>query len=272
MRSKPSLIGLSVLVFLAASCGTKEDPSTGGEAGAGSPAGNTIGAGEHTSRNSLDWAGTYSGILPCADCPGIETLITLRENGSFVRTMIYLERSVAPVVDSGSFAWQENGNIIELATDGDGSNQYQVGENQLFALDGDGHRITGDIAPEFVLAKHVNDPAIEGRKWMLVELHGKPVDSTSNAFFSLDPNESRASGNTSCNSFSGSYAIKNGQRISFAGNMVMTLRACMDMSIEKGFIEVLEIADNYSVGNDDTMTLNKARMAPLARFRVVEGG
>ncbi|HSH50375.1 MAG TPA: copper resistance protein NlpE N-terminal domain-containing protein, partial [Bacteroidales bacterium] len=27
----------------------------------------------HTSEISLDWQGTYKGVLPCADCPGIET-------------------------------------------------------------------------------------------------------------------------------------------------------------------------------------------------------
>jgi hypothetical protein len=30
-----------------------------------------------TSRTSLDWPGTYTGVLPCADCEGIETTITL---------------------------------------------------------------------------------------------------------------------------------------------------------------------------------------------------
>ena len=34
----------------------------------------------HNSLNSLDWEGTYSGILPCADCAGIQTLIKLNKN------------------------------------------------------------------------------------------------------------------------------------------------------------------------------------------------
>ena len=32
---------------------------------------------QHNSRNSLDWNGVYKGVLPCADCEGIETVITL---------------------------------------------------------------------------------------------------------------------------------------------------------------------------------------------------
>ena len=26
---------------------------------------------DHNSQNSLDWSGTYKGIIPCADCEGI---------------------------------------------------------------------------------------------------------------------------------------------------------------------------------------------------------
>ncbi|MFU8831928.1 MAG: copper resistance protein NlpE N-terminal domain-containing protein, partial [Wenzhouxiangella sp.] len=34
-----------------------------------------------SSRLSLDWVGTYSGVVPCASCPGIETSITLNDDG-----------------------------------------------------------------------------------------------------------------------------------------------------------------------------------------------
>ena len=44
--------------------------------------------------------------------------------------------------------------------------------------------------------------------------------------------------------------------------------ACPDMSMENQFIEVLGRADNYSILGDK-LSLNKARMAPLARFEAV---
>jgi uncharacterized lipoprotein NlpE involved in copper resistance len=37
----------------------------------------------HNSRNALDWAGTYEGVLPCADCPGTKTRLTLNYDGSY---------------------------------------------------------------------------------------------------------------------------------------------------------------------------------------------
>jgi len=40
------------------------------------------------------------------------------------------------------------------------------------------------------------------------------------------------------------------------------------MDIEKAFLDVLSAVDNYSL-NGGHLTLNRARMAPLARFEAV---
>ncbi|WP_438946633.1 copper resistance protein NlpE N-terminal domain-containing protein, partial [Sediminibacterium sp.] len=34
---------------------------------------NSTSLNSHEAQNSLDWQGSYSGVLPCASCPGIET-------------------------------------------------------------------------------------------------------------------------------------------------------------------------------------------------------
>ena len=191
----------------------------------------------HTSRNSLDWAGTYSGVLPCASCPGIETLITLHEDGTFERSLLYIDEQPVAQTDSGTFTWSDSGGAITLNAGDAEAQQYQVGENALFHLDRNGERITGDLASQYVLQKHLHDPAIEDKRWKLVELRGKPVES-GQAFLTLRAVDSVASGNSSCNSFSGRYAIKSGQRISFDRHMAVTMMACPDMSIESAFLEV----------------------------------
>ena len=48
-----------------------------------------------------------------------------------------------------------------------------------------------------------------------------------------------------------------------------TMMACPDMTTEKQFMEILNTADNFSL-NGNTMTLNKARIAPLAVFKAEE--
>lgn len=123
----------------------------------------------HNSRLSLDWPGTYRGILPCADCEGIETVITLMEDGTYIRSLRYLGRDDAYRRDHGRFEWNGAGSGIALAA---GGQAYQVGENRLFHLDRDGQRIEGDLADRYVLAKDRRDPRLEGREWTLVALAG----------------------------------------------------------------------------------------------------
>jgi uncharacterized lipoprotein NlpE involved in copper resistance len=59
----------------------------------------------HNSRNSLDWAGAYEGVLTCADCPGAKTRLTLNHDGSY-RLVTQAEGSQnAEKSVSGVFTW-----------------------------------------------------------------------------------------------------------------------------------------------------------------------
>ena len=222
----------------------------------------------HNSRNALDWAGSYSGVLPCADCEGIRTSVTLHQDGRFTRRTTYLGKSPMPRSDEGNIAWDDDGHLVTLKNP-DGSEQmYQVGEEQLFHLDKNGNRITGELSGMYVLEKTVEDLRIEGIRWVLIELSGQPVQApqgSEQAHFELLAAESKVVGHASCNRFFGSYEIKRGNRISFGNNMGMTMMACPDMDTEMAFMEAMRKADNYAISANQ-LSLNKARMAPLARF------
>ncbi|MBG0515936.1 copper resistance protein NlpE N-terminal domain-containing protein [Elizabethkingia meningoseptica] len=105
----------------------------------------------HNAQNSLDWAGTYEGTVPCADCPGIKTTITLNDNGSFAIAEEYLERKTKSE-DKGKFEWDKSGSRITL-NGKDTKRQYFVGENQLFQLDTEGKEITGPNKDLYILKK-----------------------------------------------------------------------------------------------------------------------
>lgn len=109
----------------------------------------------HNSRNSLDWSGTYSGILPCADCEGRETTIELKQDGSYFLTNIYLGKSAEEFIENGSFVWSPDGSRIRLINPQRPADfqQYQVGENRLFHLDLNGKIIKGYLAEMYVLKK-----------------------------------------------------------------------------------------------------------------------
>lgn len=108
----------------------------------------------HNSMNSLDWNGTYKGILPCADCEGIETILTLNTDRTYILITNYLGRNDALEEEKkGSFSWNEAGSIITLTNITSGPNQYKVGENRIWHLDMNGELITGDLADHYVLIK-----------------------------------------------------------------------------------------------------------------------
>ncbi|WP_415721279.1 copper resistance protein NlpE [Photobacterium ganghwense] len=108
---------------------------------------------EHNARNSLDWAGTYTGILPCADCEGIKTELVIKDDGTFTLTEMYLGKDGGAFEHEGTFNWNTAGNTIALPGISDSAVQYFVGENQLFRLDLEGNRITGDLESHYILKK-----------------------------------------------------------------------------------------------------------------------
>lgn len=116
-----------------------------------------------TSRTSLDWNGTYSGVTPCASCEGINTVLTLNLDNTYVLETSYLgeeQPGQKPKVfaEAGAFKWEQAGNKISLMGDASSPSpqQFQVGENQLFMLDKEGQRITGSLAQDYRLVKQVN--------------------------------------------------------------------------------------------------------------------
>lgn len=110
----------------------------------------------HTSEISVDWAGNYNGTLPCADCEGIETVLTLKEDGTFELSQKYLGKEEVATTETGTFDWAEDGGHILLKISGE-TRKFLVGENQIFWLDNDGNRITGDLEDHYRLQKVMED-------------------------------------------------------------------------------------------------------------------
>lgn len=108
----------------------------------------------HTSQNSLDWAGTYVGTLPCADCQGIRTELTLHADLTYRLITSYLGKAKpAGNQATGRFSWDEAGRTVQLSGLRNQPTHYLVGENQLIQLDMSGQRISGASADKYVLRK-----------------------------------------------------------------------------------------------------------------------
>lgn len=136
----------------------------------------------HSSRNALDWAGSYEGVLPCADCPGIKTRLTLRSDGSYEVARVYIDRDPKPHVEQGRFTWLPGGNAVKLEGQG-GSQRFAVGEGRLALLDPDAAP-AWPPSPRYVLThvakQEVPDVkrTLESHRWTLssaTDAAGKPI-------------------------------------------------------------------------------------------------
>jgi len=114
-------------------------------------------------QNSLNWEGTYSGVIPCADCPGIETRITLNTDETYYISWKYQEKRNAAHQNAGTFRWDAGGSTITLGNfDKDKYPvRYKVIENQLIQLDMQGNIITGDLAQNYILTKEEDVQKVE---------------------------------------------------------------------------------------------------------------
>lgn len=223
----------------------------------------------HNSQNSLDWAGLYSGVIPCADCEGIKTKVRLNNDGTFHKESVYLGKNEAPFERKGNINWNENGNIVMLAglnTD-EIPEKYFVAENRLIKLDMDGKFIEGELAENYVLKK-IENLKLADVHWSLIELNGERLSSSpGEIFINFSNEENRFAGNAGCNNFSGKYIEKIGFRLAFS-QVASTKMACPDMKTEESFFNMLESVDNYTI-IDDELHLHRSKMAPLAKFTAI---
>jgi uncharacterized lipoprotein NlpE involved in copper resistance len=108
----------------------------------------------HTSENALDWVGAYKGILPCADCEGIETVLELNDDQTYLLQTRYLGvDEEIQIEEMGIFTWDISGQKIQL-NNKQAPNQYKIGEDIIWCLDINGEIITGDLAIYYILRKH----------------------------------------------------------------------------------------------------------------------
>lgn len=245
--------GYSVLAFLCLSCGSQKEVQEEQTA--------------DVEPLSLSWVGVYEGTLPCGDCQGIQTVIELKADSSYLYQAKFLGVQDSTIFDSsGEIAWNAAGSafMLEGMHGQEEFHQYAVAEKSLIKLNREGKQITGSLASKYIL----NKAGLTNRYWKLIELYGRPVEANTNTnephLILTDKNG--ATGNAGCNGFNGTYSIK-GNEIRFS-KMISTMMACIQMDSESQFLHILEDVDNYSLQGNQLL-LRKAQMSPLARFEAI---
>jgi heat shock protein HslJ len=200
----------------------------------------------HNSRNSLDWAGTYEGVLQIGNRGGEKTRLTLNNDGSYQRVTRYPGQADPATIVTGSFTWNANGNAIGLDEQG-GRQQFFVGEEHL-TLVNYGEEMAGSRASNPVLTKvpHVQTTptgddlaqTLQNNRWTLesaTDTHNQPIavlapQKDRSVTFTFSGNRLSIQG--PCNRMMGGY------QISAAGQLTVSaaasgMMAC-DLALMKG--------------------------------------
>ncbi|SHF56851.1 NlpE N-terminal domain-containing protein [Bacteroides faecichinchillae] len=104
----------------------------------------------HNAEISLDYEGTYKGVFPAADCPGIEITLILNKDKTFTLHSVYIDRD-SSFDEKGTYTLKDN--ILTLKEEGGEESYYKVGKNHLSKLMADKKEVTGKLAEHYILNK-----------------------------------------------------------------------------------------------------------------------
>lgn len=174
----------------------------------------------------------------------------------------YLGNKPVTLESSGSLTWHHN----QIRLFGKEPLRYQKNGEPVVPLKSTGKPMVNHLASRYVV--HQVADSLGGKSWTLTHVLGQPVEPAPkgrrepNLSFAAGAN--RVAGYFGCNNVLGRYELMANHRIRFT-QLVTTQKACLDMRLEKQMLAMLTKADSYSL-KADTLSLNRSRMVPLARF------
>lgn len=119
-------------------------------------------------------SGTYSGVIPCADCPGILYEISFNDNQKYNSSSIYIGRSNRPFSENGTWKIENDTLVVLQGASGDGTRHLAFNDSTLVMLGQDGKQITGSLADHYVLDRKEASTEDEAMKW--TDLRDQGID------------------------------------------------------------------------------------------------
>jgi len=201
---------------------------------------------------------SFSGILPCADCPGIFYQVNLLPDHTFVSRMSYRERHTQ-VDDRGTWRFKGDGETLVLRGRGGETQKFALHDRDtLRKLDQAGQEIVSKLnydlkrAPAFTPLEGSNHNAatasLENTYWKLTQLRDSVISTSpkNEPHILLNSETRQVSGSGGCNRLVGTYTLS-GDHLSF-GHTAGTMMACLEgMDTEKAFLQVLQQVDGWKI-------------------------
>jgi len=147
-----------LFAFFFTSCGEPTSSTTGADgesliqkqsSDANGPAAETL-----DTMSPGEMTGTYSGTLPCGDCEGIETALSLKGDDTFVLNTEYLGKDATDIQVVGTYSYDEQSNIITLENAAEGPSKFLYENGNIWILDQNANRIEGEYSNRYLLTKN----------------------------------------------------------------------------------------------------------------------
>lgn len=112
------------------------------------------------------FSSSFEGVIPCPDCPGIESSVRIYSDSTISRTVYYQDRNELPVTKVGT--WKLNDSIFTATFDREKLFFKIKDYNKILRVGSDLKEVTGEFANDYVLHKRktFKPENIEGIYWV----------------------------------------------------------------------------------------------------------
>ena len=110
---------------------------------------------ESQTDKSLEFHGVFYGFLPCNDCTGIKTTLSLKQKNNYLLVTQYAKESSREFYEKGKYSWNDENHTVVLTPSkgGTSTRHYHIeNEGTLIPLNDDGTRMTNE-ANRYVLQR-----------------------------------------------------------------------------------------------------------------------
>jgi hypothetical protein len=112
---------------------------------------------------SLDFHGVFYGFIPCNDCNGIKTTLSLKQNNNYLLVTQPAKDSSREFYEKGKYSWDEEKHILVLTPRKESNpHQYLIkDEGTLIQLNSDGSEMSKELEDSYTLRR---SDTVKGRE------------------------------------------------------------------------------------------------------------
>lgn len=105
---------------------------------------------------ALEFRGVFYGYVPCNDCDGIKTTLSLKQNNNYLLVTQPAKESSREFYEKGKYSWDDKTQLVTLTPrkGGTSTHRYHIeDEGTLIRLNEDGTKMMGDLADRYALRR-----------------------------------------------------------------------------------------------------------------------